>query len=175
MRFYLSIVVQLWIGGLVSTGIIVLVAFAYNFSNAYFHQYPIENVTRNSSFACDVTIRNAKFSTTMQKMPESNHSTKQNQPMFDLLNSQTFYLRIDLVQTAFTCQDSLAVYRHIDNQLSPLTISTCETSYNASILSLTVLLPTHAITVQLTLPGTRTVGAIRIGLIGQSAVSEDGR
>jgi hypothetical protein len=168
-------VVQLWIGGLVSAGVIVLVAFAYSFSNAYFHQYPIEKVTHNSSFACDVTIRNAKFSTTMQKMPESSYSTKQNQPMFDLLNSQTFYLRIDLVQTAFTCQDSLAVYGLSDNQLSPLTISTCETSYNESILSLTVLLPAHAITVKLMLPGTRTVGAIRVGLIGSSAVSQDGR
>ena len=111
----------------------------------------------------------------MQKMPGSRRSTKKNQAMFDLLNLQPFYLKIDLVQTAFTCQNSLLVYRLIDYMLLPLPISKCETTYNDSILSLTIPLPSHDIAVQLVLPGLRTVGGIRLGLFAPAAVSEDGR
>lgn len=111
----------------------------------------------------------------MQKMPGSRRSTKQNQAMFVLLSSQAFDLKIDLVQTAFACQNSLLVYRVIDYVLVPLSISKCETSYNDSILSLTIPLPSHDIAVQLVLPGLQTVGGIRLGLFGPSAISEDGR
>ncbi|CAF3803324.1 unnamed protein product [Rotaria sp. Silwood1] len=111
----------------------------------------------------------------MQKMPGSSRSTKQNQAIFDLLNSQPFELKIDLIQTAFTCQDSLLVYHLIDYALLPISISKCETKYNGSIVSLTIPLPAHVISIQLMLPGLRTVGAIRMGLFGPSTVNEDGR
>ena len=111
----------------------------------------------------------------MQLIPNSRRSTRQNQPMFELLNSQPFYLKIDLIQTAFTCQDNLIVNQVIDYTLLQLPITKCETSYNGSILSLTIALPAHDIIVQLILPGVRTVGAIRLGLAGPPAVKEDGR
>ncbi|CAF0992242.1 unnamed protein product [Didymodactylos carnosus] len=166
---------KLWIGGLVSAAVMVLVVSAYVFSNGYLHQYPIERVTGDSSFACDVTMRNAKFSTTIQMISNSRSSTKDNQAMFDMLNSQPFTLNIDLVQTAFTCEDSLVVQRLIAYTLTQLPIATCQTSHNNSILSLGISLPAQVISVQLTLPGSRTIGAIRIGLSGPSAVSADGR
>jgi hypothetical protein len=165
----------MWIGGLISAAIIVLVVSAYYFSNAYLHQYPIEHVTGNSSFACDVTLRNAKFSTTTQKRWDPGRSTKQSQSMFDLLNSQPFTLNIDLVQTAFTCKDSFYVQRLIGNRVTLVPINKCKASYNETILSLNIVLPVQEISVQLILPGLKTIGAIRIGLSGPSAKSEDGR
>ncbi|CAF5225961.1 unnamed protein product, partial [Rotaria magnacalcarata] len=59
-------------------------------------------------------------------------------------------------------------------KLLVLPIAKCETSYNSSILSLTVSLPAQEISVQLILSGLKTVGAIRLGLIGPSASSTDG-
>lgn len=158
-----------------SAAILILVVSAYVSSNGYFHQYPIESITGDDSFMCDVTMRNAKFTTTTQKTSNSQRSTKDNQAMFDMLNSQPFILKIDLVQTAFTCEDSLIVQRLIGYTLTELPISSCQSSYNNSIISLAITLPVQEISVQLTLPGSRTIGAIRIGLSGPSNVSEYGR
>ncbi len=165
----------MWIGGLTSAAIIVLIASAYYFSNAYLHQYPIENVTVNSSFACDLTLRNAKFSTTTQKRWDPRRSKKESQSMFDLLNSQPFTLNIDLVQTAFTCNDFFYVQRLNSYKATPMPITKCETSYNETILNLAILLPAQEISVQLILPGLKTIGAIRIGLSGSSAEKDNGR
>ncbi|CAF3345973.1 unnamed protein product [Rotaria socialis] len=166
---------ELWIGGLASAAVIVIVISAYSFSNQYFHQYPIEQVTSDSSFACDVTLRNAKFITTMQMTSSSSNSTKQNQVIFNMLNSQSITLNVDLIQTAFICNDSLIVQRVVGSKLTLLPISACETSHNGSILSLAIALPTQEVGIQLTLPGSRTVGAIRLGLSGPSMISTDKR
>jgi len=95
--------------------------------------------------------------------------------MFDLLDSQPFTLNIDLVQTAFTCQDSFYIQRLIGYTVTLVPINTCKMSHNETILSLAILLPVQEISVQLILPGLKTIGAIRIGLSGPSAKSEDGR
>ncbi|CAF2088611.1 unnamed protein product, partial [Rotaria magnacalcarata] len=135
----------------------------------------IEQVTSDSSFACDVTLRNAKFSTTMQMTSTSQNSTKQNQVIFNMLNAQSITLNVDLIQTAFICNDSLIVQRVAGSKLTQLPISACEASHNDSILSLVIALPTQEIGIQLTLPGSRTVGAIRLGLSGPSMMSTDKR
>ncbi|CAM4833787.1 unnamed protein product [Rotaria magnacalcarata] len=166
---------ELWIGGLVSAAIIVLVVSACTFSNAYLSQYPIELVTKNSSFACDITLRNAKFSTSMQNTRNSRRPQDEMQLIFDLLNSQPFTLNIDLVQTAFNCQDSFYVQRVTAYTTIQLPIAWCQTTYNNTTLSLSILLPVHTISVQLILPGVKTIGAIRVGLSGPSAEEEDGR
>ncbi|CAF4620434.1 unnamed protein product, partial [Rotaria socialis] len=165
----------LWVGGLASAAVIVIVISAYSFSNQYLHQYPIQQVTSDSSFACDVTLRNAKFSTTMQMTSSSSNSTKQNQVIFNMLNSQSITLNVDLIQTAFICNDSLIVQRVVGSKLTLLPISACETSHNGSILSLAIALPTQKVGIQLILPGSRTVGAIRLGLSGPSMISTDKR
>ncbi|CAF0987621.1 unnamed protein product [Adineta ricciae] len=166
---------ELWIGGLTSAAIIVLIVSAYSFSNAFLHQYPVEQVTKNSTFACDVTLRNAKFSTSTQKRWDSRRTTKESQPMFDLLNAQPFTLNIDLVQTAFTCTDYFYVQRIKADKITTLPITKCEMKYNETTLSLAILLPVQEINVQLILPGLKTIGAIRIGLSGPAAEAEDGR
>ncbi|CAF4578592.1 unnamed protein product [Rotaria magnacalcarata] len=97
------------------------------------------------------------------------------QLIFDLLNSQPFTLNIDLVQTAFNCQDSFYVQRVTAYATIQLPIAWCQTTYNNTTLSLSILLPVHTISAQLILPGVKTIGAIRVGLSGPSAVEEDGR
>ena len=95
--------------------------------------------------------------------------------MFVLLKSQAFTLTIDLVQTAFTCEDPLYVQRLVGYEYTSLPVSRCEKTHNGTVLHLAVVLPAHAITLQLVLPGLKTIGAIRLGLCGPSAVLEDGR
>lgn len=95
--------------------------------------------------------------------------------MFELLNAQLFTLNIDLIQTAFTCQDAIHVLRLTGYQHTPLPISTCEKTHNETILSLGIQLPAHVINVQLVLTGLKTIGAIRVGLYGPPASLEDGR
>ena len=46
---------------------------------------------------------------------------------------------------------------------------------NQTILRLAIMLPAHEISVQLVLPGLKTIGAVRIGLSGPSATNDDGR
>lgn len=167
--------IQLWIGGLVSVGIIVLVTATCVFSSNYHHRYPIENVAEDSPFACNSKLYNAKFKTTLQKLPQYYSLDKPIKPMLELLNSQPFYLNIDLIQTAFTCQDSLTVQHLVGYTMVPMSIMKCAKAHNSSILSLTVALPTQAISIQLVLPGLLTIGAIRVGLSGPSASAQDGR
>jgi hypothetical protein len=52
---------KLWIGGLVSSAVIVLAVAAYVFSTIYYHQYPIESMNGDASFGCDTEIMNAQF------------------------------------------------------------------------------------------------------------------
>ena len=170
-----SLLVQLWFGGLISAAIIGLVVFAFYFSNSFLHQYPIEEVKDNSSFACDLTLRNAKFRTSIQKVPTARHSVSANQRIFDLLKAQVFTLDIDLIQTAFTCDDPIYVERLYGYQYAPLPISRCQKTHNATVLNVGILLPAHDITVQLVLPGLKTIGAIRLGLRGSEAVLDNGR
>jgi hypothetical protein len=111
----------------------------------------------------------------MQKTSSLHNSTKKNQVIFNMLNSQSITLNVDLIQTAFVCTDSLIVQRVVGSKLTRLPISACQTSHNGSILSLAIALPTQEVGIQLILPGSRTVGAIRLGLSGPSMISTDKR
>ncbi|CAF5147019.1 unnamed protein product, partial [Rotaria sp. Silwood1] len=51
---------ELWIGGLASIAIVLIIAMAYAFAMSYLNQYPSEKVGP-STFAYDTTIRNTKF------------------------------------------------------------------------------------------------------------------
>lgn len=94
--------------------------------------------------------------------------------MFDLLNSQSFTLNINLIQTAFTCNHSISVHRLIGSTFSPLNLSKCQKNSNG-ILSLSIPLPTQTIYLQLSLFGAKTIGAISVGLSGLSILTDDGR
>ncbi|UJR38772.1 hypothetical protein I4U23_031437 [Adineta vaga] len=166
---------EVWIGGLITTAVIVFIISAYVFSNAYLHQYPIEQLKGNNSFACDVTLRNAKFTTTTQKRWDPRRTTKESQLIFDLLDSQLFTLNIDLIQTAYTCNDQFYLQRNDGYKIISISITTCTMNYNNTILSLEIVLPIHELSVQLVLLGLKTIGAIRLGLSAPEAEIEDGK
>lgn len=151
---------EMVIGGLFSFSIIVLVVFAYTFSNHYLNRYPIEQVTENASFACDQTLTNAQFSSGL--MATGIPSTDDEEPIFALLDAQSFTLNVDFINTLFKCTD-ISVTQIKDTNL-PMTISSCNDS--DSSVSISLLLPSHDISLQVLLTGTNTIGGLRIGLKG---------
>jgi hypothetical protein len=85
-----------WAGGLASLSLIVLLLLSYKFISGFLNQYPIES-TSPSTFACDTTIRNAQFGTSLQSI--STALSNQEQRMFTLLDQQQFILTIDFINT----------------------------------------------------------------------------
>ena len=151
---------ELVIGGLFSFAILVLVVFAYTFSNSYLYRYPIEQVLADNNLACDQTLTNAQFSTGLMAIgipPDDDVA-----PIFTLLDAQPLTLYIDLINTLFKCTD-LTVTQIKDIDL-PMDVSSCNGS--DSSISLSLLLPSHSINLQVQLTGMNTIGGLRIGLQG---------
>lgn len=157
-----------------SIGIIVFLAFSYAFSSTYYRRYPIENVGSNAWFSCHEDMKNAKFSSTMQ-MLQLSRLTEDNAIMYHMLDQQPFTMIIDLINTAFTCNDSIVMQRIFRHKRVSLPMTACKSSYNGSIISLTILLPGRAMKLELILPGVRTVGLLRMNLNGPGQTSENGR
>ncbi len=151
---------EMVIGGLFSFAILVLVVFSYTFSNSYLYRYPIEQVTEDATFACDQTMTNAQFSSGLMAIGIPPNDIEA--PIFTLLDTQAFTLHIDFINTLFRCTDVSATL--IKDVSLPMTITSCNNS-NGS-LSLSLLLPSHTINLQILLTGTNTIGGLRIGLTG---------
>lgn len=158
---------EYWVGGLVSFSVIVLVSFSYGFSNAYLKQYPIEK-TSPSYFACDTTMRNAKFKTNIQSLAIS--PTHAEQEMFDLLDRQHFLLHIDFINTLVNC-DSASVQVLFGTKWLSIHWSACDNS--ESILSLSIPLPSQHTSIQISLENVKTIGALCIGLSGPGEEQEN--
>ena len=158
---------ELVIGGLFSFSILVLVVFAYTFSNSYLSRYPIEDVHEDANLACDQTLTNAQFSTGLMQIgiPPSDDEA----PIFELLDAQPFTLHIDFINTIFNCTDITVT--QIKDISIPMTISSCNDS--ASSASLSLLLPSHSINLQVQLAGMNTVGGFRIGFSGPGMIMEN--
>jgi hypothetical protein len=130
------------------------------FAISYLYQYPSEKVGP-SSFACDVTIRNAKFESNLQALAVP--ISDEEQPIFTLLNDQNFTFQIDFVNTNASCT-KLSISEVTDSSTISLNLSSCS-NINGT-LSATVFLPEHAITLQAVLDDIQLVGGMRIGLSG---------
>ena len=157
---------ELMAGGLASFAIIVLVAFAFAFSNAYFHRYPLESLTGNATFTCDPTLSNAQFSSGL--MPLGILPNEQEEPIFHMLDAQQFTLYIDLINTLFTCAD--VILMQVSDRNVPLLLRSCIKS--ADGLSVSTVLPSHSLHLQLQLTGANTIGGLRLGLEGTGASKE---
>ncbi|CAF1538387.1 unnamed protein product, partial [Didymodactylos carnosus] len=101
---------ELWLGGLMSIAVFVLIVFAYMFSNAYVKQYPFENAG-NSTFSCDKSLHNAQFSTSMQSLALPPSSKLE--LLFRLSNNQLLTLHVSFVNSIFNCTE-LSVYETIE-------------------------------------------------------------
>jgi hypothetical protein len=158
---------EMVIGGLFTFGIIVLLVFAYTFSNSYLHRYPIEDVNGDANFACDRTLTNAQFSSGLMSIgiPPNDDEA----PIFTMLDSQSFTLYIYFINTLFKCTD-VSVIQIKDINL-PLTISSCNDSDSSVLFSL--LLPSHTINLQVSVTGTNTIGGVHIGLEGPGVETQN--
>ena len=151
----------MWIGGLASFTILVLVISAYVFSSGYVHQYPAENVGP-SNFACDTSIRNSKYTTGLQALsvPISGEA----KPVFDLLNKQQFILHIDLLNTVASCTKFTA-WQILGSSTKSLSLLSCADSNG--ILAAQVSLPYQGVSIQFILSGIQLVGALGVRLKGE--------
>ena len=141
---------EMWIGGLVSIAILVLLSFAYYFSSSYAQLYPIET-SGEVQFACDPQMRNAKFSSSLQLL--SRPKSEDEEPLFRLLDEQQFTMTIDFVQTLFDC-DQVTVQQNIGTNHILLDIGTCERYQTNATLSVSLIVPQHLATIQVNLTGT---------------------
>ncbi|CAF1180301.1 unnamed protein product, partial [Didymodactylos carnosus] len=155
---------EMWVGGIASFAIIVLVSFAYAFSNSFYTQYPIELVN-GSPFACDPELRNAQFDSGL--MPLGIAPNEDEEQMFVLLNEQQFTIHIDFINTLFRCDD-VSILQVKDTSI-PLDMLDCQVQNDNATLSLSALLPSQGINIQFILTGTNTIGGFRVGLLGSAA------
>lgn len=139
---------------------------AYAFAMSYLNQYPSEKVGP-STFACDSTIRNAKFQSTLQALavPVSDEE----QPMFDLLNEQVFTMQLDFINTNTICR-SLFIYEVIETSYILLNQSSCS-DFNGT-LSTKIVLPQHDITIKAVLDDIQLVGGFRMGITGPGKAND---
>jgi hypothetical protein len=158
---------EMWAGGLASLAIIVLVSFSYWFSASFIRRYPIEEVFEPATFACDQTLINAQFSTglVLLAIPKSNDS----QPIFDLLDEQTFILTVELINTGFTC-DSITTQENLTGTKYVTLATDCVLKSDA-ITSVTFPVPRHRTTVQINMTGPYWIGALRLCIRGKSKVN----
>ena len=149
---------ELWIGGLFSIVIIVLLSFVYKFSYSFHHQYPIEKVN-GSTFSCKSTVRNSKFQTSLQslRMKPSEQTS-----IFNLLNSQKFTIHVDFVSTVFTCDDLT-----IESSVIAILPRICHTKSNT--IHVSMKLPSQISNIKFVFRGINTIGAVRVGLTGSIA------
>ncbi|CAF4676468.1 unnamed protein product, partial [Rotaria magnacalcarata] len=159
---------ELWMGGIATISIAILATFAYIFSSAYFQRYPIERVNSPANFACDTTLTNAQFSSGLMSLTVSPNDDEV--PMFNLLNAQQFTVHLDLINTLFTCSDNVILMQNRGPNQFMIT-STCVES-NGS-LSISAVLPSHVVTLQLSLTGIEIIGGFRFGLTGPAAHQEE--
>ncbi|CAF0811930.1 unnamed protein product [Adineta ricciae] len=155
---------EMWLGGLATFAIVVLAAFTYWFSVSFIRRYPIENIFQPATFACDESLINAQFSTGLELLtiPKSNEA----QPIFNLLDKQTFNLTVELINTGFACS-SITVQENLLTSKYVVLPSDCHRSIEIAITSVTITLPKHLTTIQVNMTGPYSIGGIRLCVRGQ--------
>ncbi|CAF0746604.1 unnamed protein product [Adineta ricciae] len=154
------------IGGLGTVALLVAIIVITCFGILFLQQYPIETAS-TSSFACDASIRNAKFETNLQllSIPVSNDE----QQMFDLLDKQSFILNIQFINTLINC-DAISIKGLYGSAWTTIRWLTCGNT--DGILTLSMQLPHQQITIQVSAEDVKTVGALRIGLYANGSETD---
>ena len=156
----------MWLGGIASLAVILITAMAYNFAMSYLKQYPAEKVGP-SSFACDETIRNAKFESSLKSVAVP--LSEREQPIFEALADQIFTLHVDFINTAVSCA-TMSIAEVIEGSTISLPQVTC-TEANGTV-SIRAVLPQHTITVRTVLSDIQLIGGVRVGLSGHGQVTD---
>jgi len=156
-----------WLGGLLSLPLITLIVCTCAFSSEFIKLYPTENAYV-PYLACDSTLVNAVFESNVKSLglPQRNLEQK----MIDLLDEQQFVLHVDFVNTLINC-DAVEIKGLFGNTWSTLRWIDCTNV--GSTLSISILLPHQHISVKILLDDIKTIGGLRIGLLGEERISED--
>ncbi|CAF2075933.1 unnamed protein product [Rotaria magnacalcarata] len=128
-------------------------------------QYPAASVG-NSNFACDVTLRNALFDTSLKSLAIPPSSEEQD--MFDLLNNQQWTLNVNLINTAINCS-SISPYEIIGTSSIALSLATCK-NVN-SVVKATIVLSNHAEQLQIVINDISVIGGIAVGFTGSGSTA----
>lgn len=140
--------------------------FAYRFSSAFINQYPFESAGP-STFACNLELINAKFSTTMQSLitpvPEGIR------PLFNMLNEQPFTVNVIFINTALN-ETHLTVQRVSGGNARNL--SSDVTSRDGILFTSTVL-PSHDLHLEYRFSENFPIGAVRVGITAPESSEEN--
>ena len=93
---------EMWFGGLISFSLIILIVYNFWFGTLFVVKYPMET-SSDFSFACDTSLKNTLFSSSLQLLATSKSS--EDAPIFDMLNNQKFTMTVTFIQTGYTCDD----------------------------------------------------------------------
>ena len=137
----------------------MVTGMAYGFAISYMNQYPAEKVGP-SEFACDTTLRNAKFQSSLQSLAVPISDAEQ--PMFNMLLQQNFTMNIEFLNTVAIC-GSISVKEVTES--SPITLPTSCSVANG-VLSLSIPLPEHWLRIAILIDDIEPIGGIRLGLSG---------
>ena len=158
---------ELWVGGLVTLAIVVLVIFTCKFSVSFSSQYPIE------SLSGDAPLMNAKFSSSLKLL--AIRQNEEEKPIFDLLDGQNITLTLEFISTGFQCGD-VALRRNLArDQIRKMNYRDCSYENATDTLVVSSLLPQHLITVQSSLLGPFFVGGLRVCLSGPETAIANGK
>ncbi|CAF3826863.1 unnamed protein product [Adineta steineri] len=161
---------EFWIGGLMSFSLLVLLVFAFLFSNEYVNLYPIEEPT-NSKMICDEKLRNSHFETNLKLLTATR--SDQDQIIFDMLNNQPFTLVVNFINTNFDCEQLEILEGTGHNLHEPVSEMTCM-KLNSSQIIHTSIPSYHEVTFQYTIKHFAPIGGLYICLMGPGNISDDG-
>ena len=149
-----------WVGGLATFCVIILTISCCVFSGKFFSSYPIETA-EPSTYTCDTSLRNAKFTSSMQ--PLAIPAQENVQEMRAKLDNQSINLDVAFLNTVYDCTSGITVFFRLDQDWSKNS-ATQRCIWSNYILSYSVSLPFKPIDVGFTLPNKHTIGGLRVGL-----------
>ncbi|CAF1403307.1 unnamed protein product [Adineta ricciae] len=163
---------HLWIGGIASCGIFVLIIFSTLFSIEYLHLYPIEN-SKYSSFSCDSHVLNAKFRSGLQllALPKSDEE----RPIFDLLDEQQFTIVINLINTIIDCTSSILNLKQVNNHFFVTPSYNCSRNETSSTLTFQIQSLTHFAHTIIEIESVLSISTLQICLQGSNKTIENGK
>ncbi len=164
---------ELWLGGLLTFAIVILIVFTCKFSASFARLYPIETISSYAQMttSCDFIAPNALFTSGLQLLSIGQHDEEQR--IFTMLDEQNITLIIHFVSTGFLC-NSVTMQENLDRGQRVLSNHfNCSFDNETSILSVSTLLLQHRTTLQFNLTGPCFIGGLRICLSGPSSVEDN--
>ena len=138
--------------------VVLITCMAYNFAISFLNQYPAEDVGP-STFACDSTLRNAKYASSLFSLAVPISISEE--PIFDMLNNQNFTVHINFINTIIECHQ-LLIGKVVESSTIIFPLLSCANSNGT--LSLSFFTPEHEGTLQIVFNTNQLVGGFRLGI-----------